>query len=164
VTSDLKNQAARVVERAKAGGFTLATAESCTAGSLGHLLSQAPGAGEVFHGGFTVYTKANKTAALGVPEGLLAHTAVSKEVAKAMAQGAIARCPADIIAAITGVAGPAPDEDGNPVGLVVVAVASRDGRSRAEQHDFGKRDRNEICAAASAAALALVESLLDEAT
>ena len=79
-------------------------------------------------------------------------------------RGAVARCPADIVAAITGVAGPESDEDGNPVGLVVVAVAARDGRTRAERHDFGQRDTNEICAAASAAALRLVESLLDEAT
>src|SRR6185436_10420213 len=115
------------------------------------------------HGGFIVYTKENKTAAVGVPKELLAaHTAVSAEVAQAMAQGGLSRCPADFVVSITGVAGPEPDEDGNPVGLVYVAAAARDGRMQVARHDFGKRDRDEICAAAMEAALTLVEELLTE--
>ncbi len=141
--------------------MTLATVESCTAGSLAHLLSQAEGASETLHGGFVVYTKANKVAAAGVPKELLAaHTAVSAEVAEAMAGGGLARCPADIVVAITGVAGPEPDEDGNPVGLVFVAAASRDGRKRVSRHDFGETSKEEICRAAMAAALDLIEQLL----
>ena len=90
--------------------MTLATVESCTAGWLAHLLSQAEGASETLHGGFVVYTKANKVAAVGVPkEVLAAHTAVSAEVSQAMAEGGLARCPADIVVAITGVASPDPD-------------------------------------------------------
>ena len=63
----LEQRAAKVVELAKAAKVTLATAESCTAGALAMLLADAPGAAERFHGGFVVYTKQNKTAALGVP-------------------------------------------------------------------------------------------------
>jgi nicotinamide-nucleotide amidase len=141
--------------------MTLATVESCTAGSLVYLLSQAPGASDTLHGGFVVYTKENKTKAVGVPKRLLdRHTAVSGEVAEAMAAGGLERCPASLVVAITGVAGPDPDEDGNPVGLVYIAVAARDGRKRVIRHEFGEREKNEICRAAMRAALTLLEELL----
>ena len=124
MSEKIKDQAARVMKLAQARRTTVATVESCTAGSLAHLLSQAEGASDTLQGGFIVYTKENKTAAVGVPKDLLAaHTAVSAEVAQAMAKGGLSRCPADFVLAITGVAGPDPDEDGNPVGLVHVAVS-----------------------------------------
>jgi nicotinamide-nucleotide amidase len=161
MSEQIKDQAARVMKLAQARRTTVATVESCTAGSLAHLLSQAEGASDTLHGGFVVYTKENKTAAVGVPKDLLAaHTAVSAEVAQAMAKGGLSRCPADFVLAITGVAGPDPDEDGNPVGLVHVAVAARDGRTRAARHEFGKRNKDEICAAAMSAALGLLEELV----
>jgi nicotinamide-nucleotide amidase len=157
----LGKRAATVVKLALARGATLATVESCTAGSLAHLLSQAEGAGKVLHGGFIVYTKENKTAAIGVAEELLAaYTAVSGEVAEAMAAGGLARCPATLVVAITGVAGPEPDEDGNPLGLVHVTVAARDGRTKAVKHEFGELQKEEICAAAMGAALDLLEQFL----
>ena len=159
--SPLKDRAEQITKLAQERHVTLATVESCTAGSLAQLLSQATGASETLHGGFVVYTKANKIAAIGVPPDLLAaHTAVSAEVAKAMAEGGLARCPADIVVAITGVAGPEPDEDGNPVGLMFVAAASRDGRKRVLRHEFGNRDKDENCGAAMGAALDLIEQLL----
>lgn len=113
--SDLSTLASRALERASEKGLTIVTAESCTAGKLAALLSEAPGAAERLHGSFVAYTKANKTRALGVLESLLGEKgAVCPEVAVSMAQGALARSPADIAVAITGVAGPEPDEDGNP--------------------------------------------------
>jgi nicotinamide-nucleotide amidase len=109
MNASVARHAEKVVKEAKARRLTLASVESCTAGSLGLLLADVPGATDVFHGGFIVYTKANKVAAIGVPEALIeAHTAVSREVAEAMAKGGIARSPADIAVAITGVAGPEP--------------------------------------------------------
>jgi nicotinamide-nucleotide amidase len=157
----IKQLSKRVMELARAGRMTVATVESCTAGLLAHQLSQAEGASDTLHGGFIVYTKDNKTAAVGVPKEMLrAHTAVSAEVAQAMARGGLARCPADVVVAITGVAGPEPDEDGNPVGLVYVAVAARDGRTRVARHEFGNRDKDQICAAAMEAALSLLEERL----
>ena len=141
--------------------MSLATVESCTAGALVHLLAQAEGASEAVHGGVVVYTKENKIASAGVPIDLLAkHTAVSAEVALAMAIGGLARCPASLVASVTGVAGPEPDEDGNPVGLVFVAVAARDGRQRVEKRELGSQPKNEICRAAMQAALTLLEELL----
>src|SRR5689334_8721002 len=157
----LHHQAEHVMQLAKTRRMSIATVESCTAGSLAHLLSQAEGASEILHGGFIVYTKDNKTVSVGVPAQLLAaHTAVSEPVAKAMATGGVARCPADLVVAITGVAGPEPDEDGNPVGLVYVAAAARDGRLQVERHQFAKRSKDEICAAAMVAALELLEEFL----
>ena len=133
--TDLKNRAKQIIARAAQTGLTLATAESCTAGALATLLANAPGAGETFHGGFVVYTKLNKTRALGVDASLIAeYSAVSPEVAKAMARGALKRSPADLAVSITGVAGPEPDEDGNPVGLVHIAVAGPGGLLLHEEH------------------------------
>ena len=84
----LEDHAEHVVKLARDRHMTLATVESCTAGSLAHLLTQAEGASEAVHGGFVVYTKENKIAAVGVPVDLLAqHSAVSAEVALAMANG-----------------------------------------------------------------------------
>ena len=75
----------------------MATVESCTAGPLSVLLADAPDAGKQFQCGFVAYTKAHKTAALDVPAELIAaQSAVSSDVAKAMASGALGRCPADI--------------------------------------------------------------------
>jgi nicotinamide-nucleotide amidase len=159
----MKDFAECIVRLARERRATLATVESCTAGSLAHLLSQAEGASDTLHGGFVVYTKANKMAAVGVPHQLLsAHTAVSAEVALAMAKGGLARCPADFVVAITGVAGPEPDEDGNPVGLVYVAAGSQDGRCHVARHDFGKRDKAQICTAAMEASLTLLGELMME--
>jgi PncC family amidohydrolase len=126
--ADLEALASRVLELAERRDFTLITAESCTAGRLAAILSCVPGAGDRFHGGFVTYSKPAKTEILGVPAELLRRkTAVCDEVATAMAKGALSKSPADIAVSITGVAGPDPDEDGNPVGLMYVAIAFSDG-------------------------------------
>jgi nicotinamide-nucleotide amidase len=165
MNASLARRAEEILKEAKARRLTLVTVESCTAGSLGLLLADAPGATETFHGGFIVYTKANKTAAVGVPAELIkAHTAVSREVAEAMARGGIARSPADIAIAITGVAGPEPDEDGNAVGLVHLAAACWDGRVSHVERNFGQRSREENRDLSLDAALGVIESLLRACT
>jgi nicotinamide mononucleotide (NMN) deamidase PncC len=83
MSNTIKDQAARIMKIARERCMTLATVESCTAGSLAHLLSQAEGASDRLHGGFVVYTKDNKAAVVGVPKEMLAaRTAVSGEVAR----------------------------------------------------------------------------------
>ena len=153
-------EAEQLVRRAKDASLTVLTVESCTAGALASALAAAEGASNVLHGGFVVYTKENKTAAVGVPRDLIeTHTAVSAPVAKAMALGGIERGPADLSIAITGVAGPDPDEDGNPVGLTFIAAAHRDGRVLGEELRLsGSKD--EICSLAMRAALRLCRRLL----
>ena len=155
--------AERVVRKATAAGIKLATAESCTAGRLATLLADAPGAGEQFHGGFVTYTKENKIATLGVPRELIAaHTAVSRPVAEAMATGALERCPADLVIAITGVAGPEPDEDGNPVGLMHMAATVRGRGMRHRSQTCAAGGRDETCTHAMYAALGLADEMLEE--
>jgi nicotinamide-nucleotide amidase len=163
VNTGLEEHAARIVSKAQALGKSLVTAESCTAGALALLLADAPGAAATFHGGFVVYTKDNKTAALGVPKAMLqSQSAVSADVAKALAEGALQRTPADIAVAITGVAGPEPDEDGNPVGLVYVAAARTGKATRVTENRFGATERDAIRDLSLRAALELFEALLLE--
>jgi len=126
LSDDLARSAERLLELAQARHVTIASAESSTGGLLAQLLCDAPGAGTLFHGSFVTYTKAQKARALGVAAELLRRKgAVCIEVACAMAEGALRHSPADFAVAITGVAGPEPDEDGNPVGRVCIAVAAR---------------------------------------
>lgn len=146
----------KALEKAK---LTLATAESCTGGIIAAILSDAPGAGDLFHGGFVLYTKAHKIA-FGVPRALIdAHGIVSEDVARAMAEGALKRSPADVAVGVTGVAGPEPDDEGNPVGLVCIAAARRDRKTLAATRHFRSRDRSTILSAAAGEALKLAEKI-----
>jgi len=151
----------RLLRGAQQRKLTLLTVESCTAGALACALAQVEGAAQTLHGGFVVYTKANKTAALGIDADLIAtHTAVSAAVARAMATAGLARAPADIAMAITGVAGPEPDEDGNPVGLTFVAAAHRDGSVLDERLQLSG-SKTDICQTAMIAVLRTAERLLE---
>jgi nicotinamide-nucleotide amidase len=155
--------AERSLEAARQRNLSLVTAESCTAGKLAATLSEAPGAAHYLHGGFVTYTKANKIKSLGVPADLLERKgAVCREVAVAMAQGARERSPADVAVAITGVAGPDPDEDGNPVGLVCIAVA-RDGcPTSSVENRYGDIGREAICDRAMVDALSELIRVAEE--
>jgi nicotinamide-nucleotide amidase len=153
--SCLSDPACRLLDILKRRKLSIVTAESCTAGALANLLSHAPGASEHLHGGFVTYTKAHKTKALGVSSELLGREgAVCGQVAIAMAEGALLRSPAPLAISITGVAGPEPDEDGNPVGLVCIAVA-RDGQpSFYVEMNYGDIGREAVTARAIEDALA----------
>jgi PncC family amidohydrolase len=156
----LNSEVNRIARLAHTAKLTLVTVESCTAGALANALSEAEGASDFLHGGFVVYTKANKVSAVGVPEELIAkYTAVSAPVAKAMAEGALRKSPADVAIAITGVAGPEPDDDGNPVGLTHLAVARSDGRVLGEELRLSG-SKSEINEKAMTAALRLVGRLM----
>lgn len=110
-----------------ARGQLLATAESCTGGLIAASCTELAGSSAWFERGFVTYSNEAKTELLGVPAALIAqHGAVSEEVAKAMAVGALARSHADIAVAVTGVAGPSGGSDAKPVGTVWLAWAERD--------------------------------------
>lgn len=157
----LKDVADRVVRSARSRGRTVATVESCTAGALACVLADAEGATDVFHGGFVAYTKTAKSAVVGVSPGLIEkHTAVSREVALAMARGGLERSPADAVVAVTGVAGPDPDEDGNPVGLVHIAAVARQGGELHRECRFGQRPKEEVVEAAIRESLSLLAELI----
>jgi nicotinamide-nucleotide amidase len=157
---ELSELAEKVLRQAIACGWSVVTAESCTAGALAHHLSKGEGASKHFHGGIVTYTKDMKTEALGVSQKLLKEkTAVCAEVAAAMAEGALKRSPADIAVSVTGVAGPQPDEDGNPVGLIYCAVAQRGGPVRTAHLHSNSKESSRILEDAMGLAL----DLLDEA-
>jgi len=117
---------------------TVALAESCSAGALANSLSKAEGAGEVLAGGFVTYMSAAKTRILGVPAALIeTHSAVSRPVARAMAEGVLARTAADLALVIAGVTGPVPDDRGNPRGRIHIAAATRTGGGIECRCEFG---------------------------
>ena len=117
-----------VLELARARGLTLGTAESCTGGLIAKRLTDIPGSACVFKGGVVSYHCEVKAGVLGVDQALLDEKgAVCAEAAEEMALGAKKALGCDLAVAVTGVAGPDPDERGNPVGLVYTALAAPDG-------------------------------------
>jgi nicotinamide-nucleotide amidase len=119
-------QVADLLRRAPAR--TIATAESCTGGLVAARLTELAGSSDYVRGGLVVYANEAKTALAGVDAQLLeAHGAVSEEVARALADGAIARLGADVGVGITGIAGPGGGTEDKPVGLVWISVAERGG-------------------------------------
>jgi nicotinamide-nucleotide amidase len=152
--------AGEILAAAKARGWRIVTAESCTGGLVSGALTDVAGSSDVFDRGFVSYSYPAKTAMLGVPEAMLsAHGAVSQEVARAMAEGAIAASGADLAVAITGVAGPGASE-AKPEGLVWFAVTRAAG-TRAVRRDFGPLGRAEVRAQSVRVALELLAQALE---
>ena len=142
---------------------TLAVAESCTGGLVGERLTSVAGSSDYFAGGFLVYTDAMKTALLGVGAQLLAeHSAVSPQVAEAMAAGARERTGATWALSVTGIAGPAGGTEDKPVGTVFAALAGPDGVCSLRSRFLGNRAR--VRALAAQTALDLLRRKLSAAT
>ncbi|MBW8269521.1 CinA family protein [Caldovatus aquaticus] len=146
-----------------ARGLTLATAESCTGGLIAAALTAIAGSSAVVVGGFVAYSNAMKTRMVGVPEEMLRRAgAVSEEVARAMAEGALRETGADLALSCTGIAGPGGATPGKPVGLVFVGVARRGGGPAPVERHLFPGDRAAVRAATVDAALALARRTLGE--
>uniref|UniRef100_UPI00359414B9 CinA family protein n=1 Tax=Aestuariivirga sp. TaxID=2650926 RepID=UPI00359414B9 len=116
---DLIKRAVALIDVCRERKLWLATAESCTGGLIAGLITAVPGSSDVFDAGFVTYSNEAKTRMIGVPTDLIASAgAVSEDVARAMALGALAHSRADIAMAVTGVAGPGGGTALKPVGLV----------------------------------------------
>ncbi len=150
--------AAEVLDAARAQGLRIATAESCTGGMVAAALTDIPGSSDVFDCGFVTYSNAAKQRMLGVTGASLASFgAVSEQVAREMAEGAIRNSKADIAVSITGIAGPGGSEQ-KPEGRVCFAVACRDhGKTTAMTRDFGALGRRKVRIAARNTALKLIQ-------
>ena len=136
-------------------GKTLATAESCTGGGIGAYLTAVPGSSAVYKGGVISYWNEVKHCLLGLPEEMLARVGpVSAPVAEAMAEGARKALSADVAVSVTGLAGPAGDEFGNPVGRVYVGYCDKKGPVSREFTFTG--DREAVREQAIRAALTLI--------
>ena len=119
--------AARVLQLLRERGETLTTAESCTGGLVASMLTRIPGSSEGFHAGFVTYANHVKHSVLNVPqEDLDRHGAVSEEVVRAMALGALEKSGADHAIAVSGIAGPGGGTEDKPVGTVWLAWGGRD--------------------------------------
>lgn len=144
-TPHLRNLAVGVLTEARNKGLRLATAESCTGGLISALLTEFPGASTVVERGYVAYSNRAKTAFLQVPPELIAAKgAVSEEVARAMAEGALKRSGADLAVAVTGIAGPDGGTIDKPVGLVHIAAARQGKETLYEEHRFGDIGRSEV--------------------
>ncbi len=140
-------------------GMTLATAESCTGGLLAERITSLSGSSRYFLGGAVVYSNALKTQFANVPKALIdQHGAVSREVAKALAEGIRKRCLASFGVGITGVAGPTGGTEQKPVGLVYVALAGEEGTQVVERNFPG--DRRNIRLFATQQALEMIRRAL----
>ena len=157
----LTAKADEVLVACRANRLKLATAESCTGGMVAAALTDIAGSSDVVERGFVTYSNAAKMEMLGVPaQMILAHGAVSPEVAEAMVLGALAHAPVDLAVSVTGIAGPGGATATKPVGLVYFGIARRHGACRTERHVYAG-DRATI---RHDAALHALELLLAAAT
>jgi len=140
---ELDREAERAMRRLCDKELTVATAESCTGGLFASLLTDIEGCGHGFDRGFVTYSAEAKQQLLGVPAALVEHNdAVNAEVARAMAEGALDRCEADIALSVTGFAGP--PGPGKEEGLVFMACARRGGETLVEERHFGDVGRGPV--------------------
>ncbi len=154
--------AVQALTRLQAAGLRLALVEASTGGLTAAALASIPGASAVLERALVPYSNAAKEQLLGVPPALfVAHGAVSEEVARALAEGALARAPVDWALAETGIAGPGGGTAQKPVGLVYLALARRAAPTLVQRHVVSGT-RQEVQRATALAALALLCSALPD--
>lgn len=154
--ASIEQKAQAILAACIAQGKTLATAESCTGGLVSAILTELPGSSAMFTHGYVTYANEAKEKMLGVSAVLIAqHGAVSKPIAHAMAEGALAASGADIAVAVSGVAGPGGGSAEKPVGTVHFACAIKGSLPVHQQKHFDG-DRSAIRLAAVEFALDLI--------
>lgn len=150
-----------VIDKAGALGATIATAESCTGGMIAAALTDVPGSSVVVDRAFVTYSNEAKIDMLGVPEALIRqHGAVSAQVGRAMAVGALRRSRADITVSVTGIAGPTGGNLEKPVGLVWFGLKTANAPTRVERRVFAQGGRDYVRSKATETALRFLLSKL----
>lgn len=157
---ELADFAVRVLAKLCDARLPLATAESCTGGLLASLLTDLPGVSNGFERGFVTYSEQAKCELLGIDPVLIArHGVVSREIAAAMADGALAHSRAKVAVGITGYAGPGGEGE---AGLVHIAARRKGGRLYARECHYGDIGRDRVRMLAAHAALELIEEAVEE--
>ena len=151
---------ADILQAARHQGLRIATAESCTGGMISAALTEVAGSSDVFDRGFVTYSNAAKCDMLGVrQETLDAFGAVSEQVAREMAEGALAHSAAQLAVSVTGIAGPGGSAH-KPEGRVCFGLARKGQPTRSETVDFGPLGRSQVRHATVAHALGLLADSL----
>lgn len=154
-------RAAALLDKCRARGVKIATAESCTGGMVAALLTTIAGSSDVFDCGFVTYSNEAKIGMLGVSSGIIVeYGAVSRKCALAMAHGAILKSAATLAVSITGIAGPGGGSTAKPVGLVHFACARKNGATLHREERFGDIGRDGVRKASVEVALDLLEAQL----
>lgn len=161
-SDEMRRQAIAFLDAMRERGLQFASAESCTGGLIAALLTEIPGSSDVVDRGFVTYSNQAKNEMLGVKSELLAEFgAVSREVALAMADGALSHSSANVSVAVTGVAGPGGGTDAKPVGLVHIAASRSGSETLHKECRFGPLERAEIRARTVTEALALATRAME---
>jgi len=138
----------------------MSAAESCTGGMIGTIITDVPGASEVFLGSAVTYSNESKERILGVShQTLLDHGAVSEETAREMVLGSIDAYGSDVAVAVTGIAGPGGATPDKPVGLVYIAVA--DGPRVVVTKNIFKGDRAQVRESTAREAMSLLKDMAE---
>ena len=154
---EIETLARLLLEEARGRGWRIVTAESCTGGLVAGALTDIAGSSDVVERGFVTYSNRAKSELLDIPDDLIADCgAVSEPVARAMAEGALARSNAHLSVAITGVAGPGGGSPMKPVGTVHFATAAANGGIRHREERFGELGRTGIRLASVQVALEMM--------
>lgn len=158
----LIQQAETVLNRCRAAGIRLATAESCTGGLIIGCLTAVAGSSDVIEAGFITYANDAKENLLGLaPSVIRRHGAVSQEVVLEMARGALQNSSAGVVVAVSGIAGPGGGTAEKPVGLVHIAAMREDGHHLHCAPVF-PGDRQSVRLQAVAMALSLIAEVLED--
>jgi len=157
---EIVSMSTAVLENCRKRKWLLATAESCTGGLIGGALTEIAGSSDVFDRGFITYTNKAKHKVIGVEIDVLrAHGAVSEEVARAMAAGALKTAAVQIAVAVTGIAGPGGGSAEKPVGRVHLAATNIDGKTIHRKMDYGDIGRSEVRMATVMTALEMLNEI-----
>jgi nicotinamide-nucleotide amidase len=160
VSDELRAAATAVLEACRARNLKVATAESCTGGLVAGALTDIAGSSDVVDRGFVTYSNEAKRQMLGVSAKILRdHGAVSRETAEAMARGALGKANADLVVAITGIAGPGGGSADKPVGLVHFAASSRGGALTHVEMRYGDIGRERVRQKSVLQALAMLKAM-----
>ncbi len=166
IKDDINAAANALITQAQAKNITLATAESCTGGLIGGALTAISGASRVFMGGIIAYDNAVKQELLHVPAELITNQgAVSRDVAEAMARGAVNALNVDMAVSVTGIAGPGGGTAKKPVGTVWIGTAQRGPANivivQAKLFQFGPIGRDNIREHSCLEALKLLQNITE---